>query len=153
MKDIYLYIAISIVASCWVITPFLKRNLGQTLSSVDLFINTQIIILLYGLITLLVMKCCKYEFNLLSIKKLDKKQIITLLSAALTTFISSVTLLWLVKHYEITHIMPQVQPIVMILTILVGIFIFSEKESQIELFGLSLIVSGVYIINRFKITK
>ena len=49
--------------------------------------------------------------------------------------------------------MPQVQPIVMILTILVGIFIFSEKVSQIELFGLSLIVSGVYIINRFKITK
>ena len=69
MNDIYLYVAISIVAICWVVTPFLKRNLGQNLTSVDLFINTQIIILFYGIITLIIMKCCKMDFDLLSGEK------------------------------------------------------------------------------------
>lgn len=153
MNDIYLYVAISIVAICWVVTPFLKRNLGQNLTSVDLFINTQIIILFYGIITLIIMKCCKMDFDLLSIKKLNKKQLATLFTCALTTYFSSITLLWLVKHYEVTQIIPQVQPIVMVLTVLAGVFVFSEKVSQTELLGLTLIISGVYIINKFKITK
>ena len=150
MDDIYLYIGITIVALCWVITPFLKRNISQTLTSVDLFINTQIIILIYGLITLFLLKCCNYDFDLFSIKKLNKKQLLVLLSCALTTYISSITLIWLLKNYETTQIIPQIQPIVMVLTILAGIFIFSEKVTNTELLGLTLIVSGVTIINKFK---
>ena len=98
MRDIFMYIAISIVATCWVITPFLKRIIGQSLSSIDLYVNTQIIIIMYELITLFIMKCCKYNFDLFTIKKLDKNQLITLFTAALTTYIGSITLLWLIKH-------------------------------------------------------
>ena len=153
MNDVYLYIGITVVALCWVITPFLKRNIAQTLSSVDLFINTQIIILIYGLITLFILKCCKYDFDLLSIKKLDKNQTLILFACALTTYLSSVTLIWLLKNYEATQIIPQIQPIVMVLTILAGIFIFAEKVTNTELFGLTFIIAGVYIINKYKSQK
>jgi len=153
MNDVYLYIGITVVALCWVITPFLKRNIAQTLSSVDLFINTQIIILIYGLITLFILKCCKYDFDLLSIKKLDKNQTLILLACALTTYLSSITLIWLLKNYEATQIIPQIQPIVMVLTILAGIFIFAEKVTNSELFGLTFIIAGVYIINKYKSQK
>tara|TARA_B100000963_G_scaffold358145_1_gene382048 strand:+ start:3516 stop:3974 length:459 start_codon:yes stop_codon:yes gene_type:complete len=150
MNDIYLYIGIILVALCWVITPFLKRSLGKNLTSVDIFINTQIIILTYGILTLMILKYLKYDFDLLSIKNLDKNQMLTLLASSLTTYMSSITLIWLVKHYEVTQIIPQIQPIVMVLTILSGIFIFSEKVTKTELLGLSLIISGVYIINKFR---
>ena len=150
MNDIYLYIGIILVALCWVITPFLKRSLGKNLTSVDIFINTQIIILTYGILTLMIVKYLKYDFDLLSIKNLDKNQMLTLLASSLTTYMSSITLIWLVKHYEVTQIIPQIQPIVMVLTILSGIFIFSEKVTKTELLGLSLIISGVYIINKFR---
>ena len=150
MNDIYLYVGIILVALCWVITPFLKRNLGKNLTSVDIFINTQIIILTYGILTLMILKYLKYDFDLLSIKNLDKNQMLTLLASSLTTYMSSITLIWLVKHYEVTQIIPQIQPIVMVLTILSGIFIFSEKVTKTELLGLSLIISGVYIINKFR---
>ena len=150
MNDIYLYLGIVLVALCWVITPFLKRSLGKNLTSVDIFINTQIIILTYGILTLMILKYLKYDFDMLSIKNLDKNQMLTLLASSLTTYMSSITLIWLVKHYEVTQIIPQIQPIVMVLTILSGIFIFSEKVTKTELLGLSLIISGVYIINKFR---
>jgi uncharacterized membrane protein len=150
MDNIYLYAGMGIVSLCWVITPFLKRNLGQSLTSVDIFINTQLIILLYGIITLFALKCCRYEFDLFSIKKLDKNQTITLLLSALTTYLSSVTLIWLLKNYEATQIIPQIQPIVMLMTIFAGVFIFNEKITSTEMTGISLIISGVYIINNFK---
>lgn len=150
MDEKYLYLGMAIVVSCWVTTPFLKKQLLTDITGLDLFINTQILILVYGVITLVLLKCCKYEFDILSIKKLNKKQISILSLSALTTFISSVTLLWLVKNYEVSQIMPQIQPLVIVLTILAGIFIFGEKITKTELMGVVLIVSGVFVINNFK---
>ena len=147
MDNIFLYTGISIVSLCWVITPFLKRHLGKNLTSIDIFINTQLIMILYGIITLVILRCCKYEFEIFSIKKLDKNQIIILFLASLTTYLSSITLIWLLKNYEVTQIIPQIQPIVMIITIFAGVFIFNEKITGVELGGLSLIISGIYIIN------
>jgi uncharacterized membrane protein len=150
MDEKYLYLGIAIVVSCWVTTPFLKKQLLTDITGLDLFINTQILILVYGVITLVLLKCCKYEFDLLSINKLNKKQISILSLSALTTFISSVTLLWLVKNYEVSQIMPQIQPLVIVLTILAGIFIFGEKITKTEIMGVVLIVSGVFVVNNFK---
>jgi drug/metabolite transporter (DMT)-like permease len=70
--------------------------------------------------------------------------------SALTTYLSSVTLIWLLKNYEATQIIPQIQPIVMLMTIFAGVFIFNEKITSTEMTGISLIISGVYIINNFK---
>ena len=150
MDEKYLYLGMAIVVSCWVTTPFLKKQLLTNITGLDLFINTQILILVYGVITLVLLKCCKYEFDILSIKKLNKKQISILSLSALTTFISSVTLLWLVKNYEVSQIMPQIQPLVIVLTILAGIFIFGEKITNTEIMGVVLIVSGVFVVNNFK---
>ena len=59
----------------------------------------------------------------------------------------------ILKYNEATQIMPQLQPVVIVLTILAGIFIFKEKVSLMEGVGVGFIILGVVILNYFKSNK
>ena len=73
--------------------------------------------------------------------------------ASLGTYFSSIALIWLLKYNEATQIMPQLQPMVIILTILAGIFIFKEKVNFMEGVGIFFIIIGVIMVNYFKVKK
>ena len=154
MNNLSLYFGMFLVVICWVLTPFLRKIVLKTATSLDFFICTQAIVLFYIVLTFLFLKIRNpTDYNFKSILNLDKKQIIILFLASLATYFSSIALIWLLKYNEATQIMPQLQPIVIVLTILVGILIFKEKVSFMECIGILFIISGVLIINYFKSKK
>jgi uncharacterized membrane protein len=154
MVNYFLYFGMSLVVFCWVLTPFLRKIVLKKATSLDFFMCTQLIVLLYILLTFIVLKIRNpSDYNFKSILDLNKKEISILFLGALATYFSSIALIWLLKYNEATQIMPQLQPIVIVLTILAGVFIFKEKVSLMECVGVGFIILGVIILNYFKSNK
>lgn len=154
MNNYFVYLGMILVVSCWVLTPFLRKIVLKKATSVDFFMCTQLIVLLYILLTFIFLKIRNpSDYNFKSILDLNKKEISILFLGALTTYFSSIALIWLLKYNEATQIMPQLQPVVIVLTILAGIFIFKEKVSLMEGVGVGFIILGVVILNYFKSNK
>ena len=154
MDTNFIYFGMALVVICWVLTPFLRKIVLTTANSLDFFICTQVIVLFYIILTFLFLKFRHpNNYNFQSILNLNKRQIIILFLAALATYFSSIALIWLLKYNEATQIMPQLQPMVIILTILAGIFIFKEKVNFMEGVGIFFIIIGVFIVNYFKVKK
>ena len=154
MDNYFLYFGMALVVICWVLTPFLRKIVLTTANSLDFFICTQAIVLFYIILTFLFLKFRNpNNYNFQSILNLNKRQIIMLFLASLGTYFSSIALIWLLKYNEATQIMPQLQPMVIILTILAGIFIFKEKVNFMEGVGIFFIIIGVIMVNYFKVKK
>ena len=154
MDNYFVYFGMALVVICWVLTPFLRKIVLTTANSLDFFICTQAIVLFYIILTFLFLKFRNpNNYNFQSILNLNKRQIIMLFLASLGTYFSSIALIWLLKYNEATQIMPQLQPMVIILTILAGIFIFKEKVNFMEGVGIFFIIIGVIMVNYFKVKK
>ena len=154
MVNYFAYLGMALVVFCWVLTPFLRKIVLKKATSIDFFMCTQLIVLLYILLTFIVLKIRNpSDYNFKSILDLNKKEISILFLGALATYFSSIALIWLLKYNEATQIMPQLQPIVIVLTILAGVFIFKEKVSLMECVGVGFIILGVIILNYFKSNK
>ena len=153
MNNYFVYFGMALVVICWVLTPFLRKIVLTTANSLDFFICNQAIVSFYVLLTFLFLKLRRSEYNFQSIRNLDRKQIFILFIAAIITYLSSISLIWLLKYNEATQIMPQLQPMVIVLTILAGIFIFKEKVNFMEGVGIFFIIIGVIMINYFKVKK
>ena len=90
------------------------------------------------------------EYNFNSISKLDNKDLLTLLVVGATTFLSSMALIWLLKYNNATQILPQLQPCVIILTLMTGYFIYKEKVNTKQFYGILLLVAGIFMTNYYK---
>ena len=153
MNNTVLYLSMFVVVLLWSFTPFLRKVLLKKLSSFDFYIVTQMIVMLYLFITLGVMKANNIETNISSIFNLSNREKLIFLLAAGATFFSSIALINLLKYNEATQIMPQLQPLVIILTIIIGMCLFGEKVNNMEKLGILFIVIGVILVNKFKDKK
>ena len=55
--------------------------------------------------------------------------------------------IYLIKSEDISNIIPQLQPAVIILTVLLGVFMFGEKLTVNKIIGTCLIIWGMIVIN------
>lgn len=148
-----MYIAMAIIVLCWVLTPFLRKIVLKKVSSFDFLLLTHSIVMLFILLAILVMKIKNRKNFKLDFSSMDKKDILVLILASIGTFVSSLLLIWLLKYNEATSIMPQLQPLVILLTILAGVFVFKENVNLMEWVGVAFIICGVFILNKFKTKK
>ena len=153
MNNTILYSSMLVVVLLWSFTPFLRKLLLKKLSSFDFYIVTQMMIMIYLFITLGIMKAKNIETNLPSVFNLDNREKLIFLLASGATFFSSIALINLLKYNEATQIMPQLQPLVIILTIIIGMCLFGEKVNNMEKLGILFIVIGVILVNKFKDKK
>ena len=142
-----------LVVLLWSFTPFLRKVLLKKLSSFDFYIATQMIVMLYLFITLGVMKANNIETNISSIFNLSNREKLIFVLAAGATFFSSIALINLLKYNEATQIIPQLQPLVIILTIIIGMCLFGENVNNMEKLGILFIIIGVILVNKFKDKK
>ena len=70
---------------------------------------------------------------------------VVLLSSAVAVC-SSLLMLWLIQHHDISYIMPIVQPGVAIATVFVGLF--KERMTAMRLVGTLVAYLGIYLIRR-----
>ena len=50
-------------------------------------------------------------------------------------------------NYQATHVLAQIRPIVIALTVLLGVCIYNEKVTHKDYFAIFLIISGVVLLN------
>ena len=140
------YVILLIIILCWTIKPFLQKIVAKKLNANELMIVNHFVISSI-MITYLMYLLYLGKFDSKCIKKLDRTDIIYLLFGALTTVIASLSLLKLLREHDASFIIPSIQPMVIVLTIIIGYFVFKEKVNIIKIVGILSIVLGLLLLN------
>jgi len=140
------YILLLFIVIAWTANPFLKKLVSKKFNSSEFMLINHFVIssmMLSYLVYLLYTK----EFDFKCIQKLDKKDLGYLILGGITTIIGSLVMITLLSEYDASYIIPHLQPIVIVLTILCGYFIFNEELNKQKILGIILILSGIFAIN------
>lgn len=151
-----IYILIIIAILLGVISPFLKKILLKNLSSEELFFLTAIITGLLAFL-LFIYKNMKGDISWNIFKKpftFDIKYLLFFIGAISVSLITRK--LWPMIYsskIDISHIVSNSIPLEIILTALIGYFIFEEKITYHTIGGIFLIVAGLVMMNYGKFIK
>ena len=140
-------IFVIIIVICWSIDPFLKKNTVKTLTPDESLVFNKLLstaIIVIYLIYLLCNKKCDFS----KLKDLTKKEMVYISMSAISTFISTIALIHLLQKENISHLIPQIQPVIILLTMCIGYFIYKEQISYYQMLGGALIIGGIYFLNR-----
>ena len=151
MNNNLFYFVMAMIILCWVINPFLRKIILKKISSLNLQLYNEIIILSLSLLTFIYMRYRNpTEYSFSSISKLNNNERLLLFTAGVSTYFSSLALIWLLKYSDASQLIPQLQPCVIILTILVGVFIYKEKININQFYGVLLLIAGIFMTNYYK---
>ena len=144
MNNTYFFLLLLII--CWTTNPFMKKQVATKMTSSEYMIYN------HGLCSILIVGYVVYlllnrQYSIESLKKLTSKDIGISLVAALTTVVASVLLIDLLKNNDASYIIPHVQPCIIVLTLLVGYFLFKEQITSNKIIGTGLIVAGLVFMN------
>tara|TARA_Y200000002_G_C22640559_1_gene646752 strand:- start:170 stop:628 length:459 start_codon:yes stop_codon:yes gene_type:complete len=141
---IYLILLIII----WTLNPFLKRESTQKIGIDDFIIISAFI---YG-ITIIIYCIYEYKVNkknmgLKKICNLNKKDLLFAIFVNLIWVTGALIFVRLVNMKEISYLMPQIQCVIIALTIIIGYLIFNESFSITKGLGILLIIVGILLLN------
>jgi len=141
------YLILGTVVLCWTLTPFTrKRAIGKLTSSeyfVVNFILTATLAALYW-----VYLVTTGETGVEVWRGMTRSQVTWALFAALLSIVGAIGLIELIRRYQVSHILPQIQPLVLVLTLVSGVVLFKERIGRAKAFGGALIILGVWLMNR-----
>jgi uncharacterized membrane protein len=89
------------------------------------------------------------KFNMDNIYNITKKQLIYCILAALTSVFATLVFIKLLENDNVTFIIPQSYPIIIILTLIIGYLLFNETLSNKKMVGGIIVVIGYLIIHFF----
>ena len=141
------YFLLALLILCWTINPFMKKTASKKLTSGEYLIFNHgicsIIVIIYLMYLLKDNQC-----DIKCLQKLDRKDITYSVLASIITVGSSLILINLVQNNNISYIIPQIQPLVILLTVTFGYLFFGESVESHKIVGIGMIVGGLYFINR-----
>ena len=147
MKDKITILLIVLLVLCWTLNPFVKKKALKGLEpNESLLLNhclVTIILLVYYIYLFYKNKC-----NISSLKNLNRNQLIVSFIAAIITVISSIILINLLRRANVSYVMPHIQPLVLLLTVLIGYFIFKEKLNNYQILGGLFTIGGLCLLNK-----
>jgi hypothetical protein len=145
-----MYLLLGITMLLKTLNPYFRKHILESLESHEyLFINTFFI----GLFVFLFL-FYKIIFDNSSIDKLiDKVQNLTIMQVvcfiliAFITVSSSAVLIHMDKHYNTPLINGLLNKVIAVILLMgVGVFIFKEKYTYTQIFGIFLTIIGIYLI-------
>lgn len=144
MNTIFLYILIIVL--CWTFNPFLKKTVMKKLTASEYFVVNHFVI------TVFVLFYFFYLFNngkcdINCLMNLEKKEVMYLILGAVTTILATVMLLYLINLKDVSYVIAHIQPVVIALTVVVGYMFFSENITKTKIFGISLVILGLVLMN------
>lgn len=143
------YIILLFLVLSWTLTPFCKKKAIGSLNNEEYFVVNFILTALFAFIFwIYLLKTGKTQLNIFV--KMNIGEIMWAIGAAILSIVSAICLISLIKKYEVSHIMPQLTPCVVILTAIFGYLLFGEKVSWFKISGILLIVLGLIVITRDK---
>lgn len=140
------YLFLVLLVACWTLNPFLKKKSVGNLNSSDyLILNHTLCTIAVIVLGIYMFSCKKCSMN--SFRKLTTAEWIWASFAAITTVLASYFLIDLLKIKDASFIIPQLQPCIIVLTLLIGYFLFNEEFTKNKAIGTALIVGGLVIFN------
>jgi len=140
------YALLLLLILSWTLNPFVKKKITKFLDPLEyLFINTFAV----SLVTLIIfLYSLRYKkVSLTCLRKLDSNCMYWMLFGVLITIFSSYILMVLLSQYDAGYIIPHVQPLVIVLTVLTGVILFNEQINRYNIMGILCIVSGLLLLN------
>lgn len=71
-----------------------------------------------------------------------------MVASLITTVVSTYALVFLLRDNDVSWVIPHTQPLVLLLTIIKGYFVFHEKLTPRQLLGAMCIVMGVLLLQQ-----
>ncbi|MBT6326558.1 MAG: EamA family transporter [Bdellovibrionales bacterium] len=148
MINIYFYLGVLILA--WTLNPFFKKKLMSKLNNEELFFINHIVITVFILLYFLYRyKCNKIKLDCINkLNSFSRNEIFLLIAGAIITVIGARLLPYLLEqNKDVSYIISHIQPVVIMLTVLIGYMFFKEKITLTKLLGVIFIVIGLIVIN------
>ena len=141
------YILLLLLIICWTVNKYIKKQIASKMSSSEYMIFN------HSLCTILILAYFIYlkynnDFSTLPIKNLSNKEILISIVASITTVAATVFLISLLKNNDASYIIPHVQPCVILLTMLLGYYLYNEDVTKTKALGGILIIGGLMLMNK-----
>ena len=140
------YFLIGIVILSFVFNPFMKKKAIGSLNPKEFLIVNHLIITFLIIIYAIYL----YSYNMCDIncyRKLSDKELIWGFGSSIASIIGSIAFIMLLQKEEVTFIMPNIQPIILILVSIFGYILFKERMGRYKILGIILIILGSLAIN------
>lgn len=140
------YLIVILLVLCWAVTPFCKKKAMNNLNKEEYF---TINFILTSFLAALFVSYLIYnkKINISVFKKLNSTEWIWAWVSASLSIFAALFLLYLIKFFEVSHIIPQLNPCVGLFTLIIGIIIFQESFTVYKIIGGLLLMSGLFVIN------
>jgi uncharacterized membrane protein len=125
----------------------MKKQIASKMSSSEYMIFNHSLCTILILIYFIYLKY-NNDFSTLPIKNLSNKEILISIVASITTVAATVFLISLLKNNDASYIIPHVQPCVILLTMLLGYYLYNEDVTKTKALGGILIIGGLMLMNK-----
>jgi len=143
------YLLLTLLILSFTITPFITKKVINDFTDHEYYVfNTFFFIIfaiIYGIYLIKTNKC-----NLSMINKINKMNTFYCALGAITGISGSIFLMILLKRNDASFVIPQVQPIVIILNVLLAYFLFGESMDKYKIISIVLIFVGLLFLNYSK---
>ena len=139
-----------IMTISWSLPYFLMKDLSSYLSKYEIIVLSHFVWHVFILLFMLyiwIFYRPKASLFINNVKKLPNKYKSFLIIVTIIGFISQLSYLTLHKTNNISKLVPMLNGLCNIATILIAYFIYNEKITVVKIIGIFLILIGIYIIN------
>ena len=141
----YNYLSLGILIFTWSLNPFIKKKVLNDISVVDFYCLSVMVVAILSLFYILFYNLDNTKKSILKIVRTPTLSLI-FIGTILLSMISGLAFHYLIQKNDATYIIPQLQPIVMILLLLWGYFVFNEKIDKNRGIGIVAVAVGIWFI-------
>ncbi len=143
------YILLSLLIICWTVNPFMKKQIASKMSSSEYMIFNHCLCTILILAYFIYLKYSD-NFSMTAIQGLSNKDVLISILASITTVAATIFLISLLKNNDASYIIPHVQPCVILLTMLLGYYLYDEGVTKTKALGGIFIIGGLVLMNKKK---
>ena len=144
------YIILGIVILSLSLRDFFRKKIMADFSEEEFYIFSNFVvismIILYSIYLLLTNRCSTLSIY----NKMNKRNVTICIIASIFSFLASMLMLVLLKKNDLSFVIPQINPAVIILTVLLGVFLLNEELDKLKVIGIILVIFGLISINLSK---
>lgn len=143
-----------LVVLCWTLNPFIKKSVlkNDKITTDEYFIINHFVITLlfigYFIYLYKKKKCSPY-----CIARIDRYDALYILFGALTSILGARLLLAIIKQNDVSYMVAHIQPLVILMTFIIGYFFFTESINIYRIIGGGLVIVGIILLNKKQINK
>jgi len=149
LSDNNTYLLLTLLILSFTITPLIRKKATIDFTDDEFFVFNNFFVvtfaIIYGIYLIKRNKC-----NLSMINKINKTNTFYCALGAITGIAGGIFLMMLLKRNDASFVIPQVQPIVIVLNVLLAYFLFGESMDKYKIIAIVLIFMGLLLLNYSK---